>query len=76
MLILHGIYDNGKIEITDKDIPGIKKSKVIISIIEDTPPQNVPFKESLLKGSILSKKELADVLKARKWMGKWKIPAF
>ncbi len=30
MLVLHGIYDNGKVEITDKDLPEIKTAVEII----------------------------------------------
>ena len=34
MIILHGVYDNGKIKITEKKLPKIK-AKVNIQIIEE-----------------------------------------
>ena len=30
MIILHGIYDNGKVEITDKNLPNIRAEIEII----------------------------------------------
>ena len=30
MIILHGIYDNGKVEITDKDLPNVRGEIEII----------------------------------------------
>ncbi len=30
MIILHGIYDNGKVEITDKDLPNVRAEIEII----------------------------------------------
>lgn len=49
---------------------------VLHGIYDEQTDQNKTFKESLLKGPVLSKKELSGIIKAEKRIQKWKIPEF
>lgn len=43
MLVLHGIYDHGQIQILDKDLPDIR-TEVEILILEKNSPMNKKFR--------------------------------
>ncbi len=48
MLVLHGIYDNGKVEITDKNIPIKNRTPIEIAILDKkpVPKRHFSFQES------------------------------
>jgi hypothetical protein len=65
MIVLHGIYDHGKIKITDKNLPQIK-TKVEIVIPEETPKNSHREKNKILfdfRGKLDIDKEVIEKLR-------------